>query len=199
MAGQPLKGLQREFKELWYQVKGQNLFGYMLSGNYYPRNCILNVEGRKRAKRVRHGPCIGPLKRTTIFHLHHDCQRWAREETELQLYREQDETAQKLQIQFLSSCSVLLLSFNTSLCATNWGHTRTPGRRDNHLPFWSCSTTGLITYSGDANSGLGHQKVLIVLFISENAQGALSSWAMALLEEREPSEGLETSILPLYS
>lgn len=199
MAGQPLKGLQREFKELWYQVKGQNLFGYMLSGNYYPRNCIFNAEGRKRALRVRHGPCIGPLKRTTSFHLHHDCQRWARGETELQLYREQDETAQKLQIQFLSSCSVLLLSFNTSPCATNWGHTRTPGRRDNHLPFWSCSTTGLITYSGDANSGLGHQKVLIVLFISENAQGALSSWAMALLEEREPSEGLETSILPLYS
>lgn len=107
------------------------------------------------------------------FHLHHDYQRWARGETELQPYREQDETAQKLQTQLLSPCSVLLLSFNTSPCATMWGHTRTPERRDNDLSFWSCLTTGLVTYSGDANSGVRDQKVLIVLFISENAQGCI--------------------------
>lgn len=40
-------GEGQEFMELWYQVKEQNLFVYMLSDYYCPRNCVFSAEGRK--------------------------------------------------------------------------------------------------------------------------------------------------------
>lgn len=65
----------------------------------------------------------------------------------------QDETTQGMQIQPLSPCSVLLLSFNTSLYVI-WGYTRMQERRDDDLPFLSCLMSRLTTPLKDANSGL---------------------------------------------
>lgn len=65
----------------------------------------------------------------------------------------QDETTQGMQIQPLSPCSVLLLSFNTNLYVI-WGYPRTQERRDDDLPFLSCLMSRLTTPPRDANSGL---------------------------------------------
>lgn len=65
----------------------------------------------------------------------------------------QNETTQRLQIQPLSPCSVLLSPFSTSLCVIR-GHSRMGERRDNDLPLLSCSVGRLTTPTRDANLGL---------------------------------------------